>query len=617
MSTRSRRYTSTGGFGKTHIKEDSQDTGGSGGDLDIDFSITESGRTVAHLIAGMKQDSPDEMDFSISSSGRTVEKFVEVASGEAKKAAAADSQMDFIISKSGRSIEDITGGRVTRSKARTIPSNNTLPSLLGTSQQEQQQSNSYGSSGSAFVSGLMNQGALSHTPPAGSSYEERQFGKRPRTGVSMDAEDIVILGYDVGSHFLSGDQSVSGRLRSASDLEDKGIIDRSQKSVLKDLIISGDEQLQEALDKYEKGDKSQLEAMIKSGALAQKLPADMDLLGELDLDFLTVDDHTIGSMGQHNVEATAAAHGTRSKSVPAAISSVNSISGGSHFDGIGELEFGGDFGGDNDSYLRFNSRSNSIDLDGYRLRSNSMRSDVIDTRDRSNSLAYGVLQNEPQPSSVERWMDRPVSGKEEINVRRGPNAPIGVSGIGASLAEYNRTVTSTRPTKAQQAEAKRKERQLKKEQKEREKSEEKTRKEREKKQKKEHKDSEKSKKRERKPPKGKAKVEDDEPMEVEEEKVVQSGTGRPRSMNDPSLKTSIGSDGLLHVERPEGWVGAYSPESRKIRIERFLEKRNLRVWTKSVKYDVRKNFADSRLRVKGRFVKKEDELLMRELMSLT
>lgn len=36
-----------------------------------------------------------------------------------------------------------------------------------------------------------------------------------------------------------------------------------------------------------------------------------------------------------------------------------------------------------------------------------------------------------------------------------------------------------------------------------------------------------------------------------------------------------------------------------------------------VKYDVRKNFADSRMRVKGRFVKKEDEELLRELMSIT
>ena len=52
-------------------------------------------------------------------------------------------------------------------------------------------------------------------------------------------------------------------------------------------------------------------------------------------------------------------------------------------------------------------------------------------------------------------------------------------------------------------------------------------------------------------------------------------------------------------------------------VYRFLEKRNNRVWTKKVKYDVRKNFADSRLRVKGRFVKKEDEELLRELLKIT
>lgn len=39
------------------------------------------------------------------------------------------------------------------------------------------------------------------------------------------------------------------------------------------------------------------------------------------------------------------------------------------------------------------------------------------------------------------------------------------------------------------------------------------------------------------------------------------------------------------------------------------------VWTKMVKYDVRKNFADTRMRVKGRFVKKEDEALLREVMA--
>ena len=77
------------------------------------------------------------------------------------------------------------------------------------------------------------------------------------------------------------------------------------------------------------------------------------------------------------------------------------------------------------------------------------------------------------------------------------------------------------------------------------------------------------------------------------------GSGMPRSLSDPNFRTSYDAHGLREVERPEGWVGAYSPDSRKARIGRFMEKRNHRVWTKTVKYDVRKNFADSRLRVKG------------------
>ena len=63
-------------------------------------------------------------------------------------------------------------------------------------------------------------------------------------------------------------------------------------------------------------------------------------------------------------------------------------------------------------------------------------------------------------------------------------------------------------------------------------------------------------------------------------------------------------------------IGAYSPESRRERVDRFVAKRDRRVWKKKVKYDVRKNFADSRLRVKGRFVKKEDEEMLRDLMTM-
>ena len=70
------------------------------------------------------------------------------------------------------------------------------------------------------------------------------------------------------------------------------------------------------------------------------------------------------------------------------------------------------------------------------------------------------------------------------------------------------------------------------------------------------------------------------------------------------------------IEPQKKYIGIYSPEARKKRVQRFFEKRKQRVWTKKVKYDVRKKFADSRLRVKGRFVKKEDEELLRELMNL-
>jgi hypothetical protein len=100
-------------------------------------------------------------------------------------------------------------------------------------------------------------------------------------------------------------------------------------------------------------------------------------------------------------------------------------------------------------------------------------------------------------------------------------------------------------------------------------------------------------------------------------KETPSGLGLPRSTSDPNITYRNDEFGLLYVDAPEGWVGAYSPESRKLRIDRFHAKRSHRVWTKTVKYDVRKNFADSRLRVKGRFVKKEDEQLMRDLIRLT
>ena len=47
-----------------------------------------------------------------------------------------------------------------------------------------------------------------------------------------------------------------------------------------------------------------------------------------------------------------------------------------------------------------------------------------------------------------------------------------------------------------------------------------------------------------------------------------------------------------------GWIGAFSPKSRKLLIQNYLEKRKRRKWSKRIRYTVRKTFADSRLRVK-------------------
>jgi hypothetical protein len=74
---------------------------------------------------------------------------------------------------------------------------------------------------------------------------------------------------------------------------------------------------------------------------------------------------------------------------------------------------------------------------------------------------------------------------------------------------------------------------------------------------------------------------------------------------DVTRTICIGNIELPVVPIRAGFVGAYSLDSRLRRIERFMAKRQERVWEKVVKYDVRKSFADQRLRVKGRFVKKE------------
>lgn len=89
----------------------------------------------------------------------------------------------------------------------------------------------------------------------------------------------------------------------------------------------------------------------------------------------------------------------------------------------------------------------------------------------------------------------------------------------------------------------------------------------------------------------------------------------------PGSVGSAPNDQLQKLQKPKKKddqvrIGIYTLEERKKKIERFLQQRNYRVWQKKIKYNVRKDFADSRLRVKGRFVRKEDEDQLKDIIKM-
>lgn len=52
-------------------------------------------------------------------------------------------------------------------------------------------------------------------------------------------------------------------------------------------------------------------------------------------------------------------------------------------------------------------------------------------------------------------------------------------------------------------------------------------------------------------------------------------------------------------------IGAISFENRRVKLLKYLEKKRKRIWKKKVSYDCRKKVADGRLRIKGKFVTRE------------
>lgn len=92
---------------------------------------------------------------------------------------------------------------------------------------------------------------------------------------------------------------------------------------------------------------------------------------------------------------------------------------------------------------------------------------------------------------------------------------------------------------------------------------------------------------------------------------------RSRLLEDLSEGSLSGEKGVLtlphslnkykEVYNKNGRIGIYTPAERSAIIARFQSKRSRRVWNKKIRYNCRKNLADRRMRVKGRFVKRGTE----------
>jgi hypothetical protein len=88
------------------------------------------------------------------------------------------------------------------------------------------------------------------------------------------------------------------------------------------------------------------------------------------------------------------------------------------------------------------------------------------------------------------------------------------------------------------------------------------------------------------------------PPEVQAQEIERVETVLSSIATQPTLSLPI-------IDQNERLIGSLTRSQRREKIRKYLEKRKRRIWRKKICYDCRKKMADKRLRIKGRFVTRE------------
>jgi hypothetical protein len=422
--------------------------------------------------------------------------------------------------------------------------------------------------------------------------------------------------------------SISSRLRSASELLDEGVLEnRQQKGLLKDLIISGDETLADALSRYERGDKEPIKNLLREGVLNRK--SSLDLLGDvgdLSFDFLSVSANPTTHGLRNNLDAPfpmddeemtfeillQESTDTFGKSPPKKFFSHNSFTlgraqMGQRSSSLSSIPGASSLGTYRQGALQNKSNTPSqqqfsslgtpppdlfefsiLDETGVGAWAHpALRGGSFNSRTQREVLDFASdeeLESPPtspqqMPMSTPSAFPPPVprsgaaSSSTPRQQRKASTKASAAAKETGSASATSAPIVIPRASKANSASAS--------------------------------------------SSRSASAAASTSKRSGERGASAAAASERANASAAPPL-SQMTQEERAASRRAQGvpMIGAYSPESRRVRVERFVAKRDRRVWKKKVKYDVRKNFADSRLRVKGRFVKKEDEEMLRDLMTM-